>query len=181
MVFGFLLGGPIQQFLLEQIKQLGQVKEMIDQSDNPALTTFLFIFFNNTLKAIMTIYSGLLLGIFPLFFIIFNGMLVGFVLQLVETEGQNAAAVFMTAIVPHGILEIPAILFVAALGLKLGFLVWRLFLGLFWSAEKQAAKEGLSFYFKSSGTVIGVISVVLLAAALIETFVTVRIIDLFMS
>jgi len=117
---GFLNHIPILSDIFGmQKEQLQQLIEGIEKSRQlyplwmVALRTFARIFFQNSFSSFLNTIFGLLIGIFPLFNIFFNGGFVGW-----YTQGQNPT-VFL-AIVPHGLFELPAFLFSAAIGLRLG-------------------------------------------------------------
>ena len=114
-----------------------------------------FIFLNNMKVALLSIVAGIFVGIFPLISIIFNGYLIGFVSnEAVKTEG----VLVLWRLLPHGIFELPAIIFSIAIGLKIGRNV-------FLKNNKEKLKrdytEGLRFYFF-------VVFPLLLIAAIIE-------------
>ena len=82
------------------------------------LELFGLIFINNGIKIIAVILLGIFLGIIPLFFLFINGYLVGVVAFL--TQEIKSWSVFWFGILPHGILEIPALIIGAGMGIKLG-------------------------------------------------------------
>jgi len=82
------------------------------------LELFGLIFINNGIKIIAVILLGIFLGIIPLFFLFINGYLVGVVAFL--TQEIKSWSVFWFRILPHGILEIPALIIGAGMGIKLG-------------------------------------------------------------
>ncbi len=157
---GFLNHIPILSDIFGmQKEQLQQLIEGIEKSGQlyplwmVALRTFARVFFQNSLSSFLNIIFGLLIGIFPLFNIFFNGGFVGW-----YTQGQNPT-VFL-AIVPHGIFELPAFLLSAAIGLRLGREVLKR------KGERHLKRElwdGLRMYLI-------LILPLLLIAALIESF-----------
>lgn len=179
-VVGYYYPEPFEVLLRDQIEGLQQAKKMIDGQPYPIASMLMLIFVNNTVKAILTIFLGFVFGIFPIFFILFNGMLVGFLMQMLAGNGSNPTAVMLFGIMPHGILELPMIFISAALGVKLGHLVWRRLLGLFWKEERSTAREEWSFYMARMKSTLGMIALILLAAALVETFLTPRIAEYFL-
>ncbi len=79
---------------------------------------FWFIFIHNVLASLLMVGAGLLFGIVPTVAICFNGFMLGVVYrQGAETFGCARAAL---QILPHGVFEIPALLFSAAYALWLG-------------------------------------------------------------
>jgi stage II sporulation protein M len=180
-IMGYSLSEHFKEVLMGQLEGLQDIRDFVDKQSFPTLFLFGAIFLNNTVKSIAIMYLGFALGVIPLFFIIMNGLIIGFLLQLVAASGQDPLTLLLVGILPHGILELPAILIASAIGLKMGSLTWRFFLGLIWNDEKVTAKQEISFYMKRMGSVIGIITIVLLVAALIETFITGRIATLFLA
>ena len=84
--------------------------------------TFLFaaIFSNNVVTTFLFMLLGIIFGIAPLLFLLINGLVLGFVVYL-----TGSALVAIAGIMPHGIIEIPAIILAASLGLFLGTTLWR--------------------------------------------------------
>lgn len=119
----------------------------------------LIIFFNNTLKVLLSMFLGVFFGIIPFFFLAFNGYILGVVATGVDLH------IFFASIGPHGILEIPAFLIGAGMGLSLGFKVLKhgKSVKVDWGELKQL-------------TIL--IIIMLLLASLIETYITPIIINL---
>jgi len=129
------------------------------------------IFQNNIRALIIIIFGGILLGVIPLYVILLNGVLVGVMLGINLYEG-NTAAFFISAILPHGIFEIPAIIAGGAFGLKTGFNI--LFPGP--HNRWKLLKDNL----RNSVLTLGVLVPMLLIAAGIEVLITPHITKLFM-
>lgn len=109
-----------QEFLQSQLDNLGMVARQFGEMKYSQLWLGIFIFLNNTIKSIAVMYLGLLFGLVPIIFILVNGMLIGFLLTSLHGQGEHVLDVVVRGLLPHGIIEIPAILFAAAYGLKLG-------------------------------------------------------------
>ena len=109
---GFLF--PI--FFREQIIDI--MTQMIGLLDGKsAFELVSLIFFNNMKASFMAMVLGIAIGIFPIFTGIVNGYILGFVSrQVVAVEGIWV----MWQLLPHGIFEIPAILFSIGIGVKIG-------------------------------------------------------------
>ncbi|SDS53079.1 stage II sporulation protein M [Paenibacillaceae bacterium GAS479] len=157
--------------------QLEAVRELalrVKESSNPKLQLFIVILFNNVLKALLIIVLGALLSVIPIFFLLINGAVLGylFVLRSEELGAGKALGELAKGILPHGIIEIPAIILAAAFGIKLGSYVYR-WLGLVVAGKsrqilRQEWKEhALGLPLMGAG-----ISVLLLVAAIIESTVT---------
>jgi len=94
-------------------------------SDQPPLVMMAGIFANNVGGALVALIFGLAGGIFPLFFAVTNGLVIGIVLEMIVAKlglGMGIL-VFLIGIIPHGIFELPAVLLSTAIGLKLGYQV----------------------------------------------------------
>jgi stage II sporulation protein M len=181
MVAGYYLEGPLLAYLSGQLEGLKELKNGVEQQKYPQLALFLLIFINNSVKAVLIMFFGIAFGVIPVFFIIVNGLLIGFLLRLVSDNNQDPVLLVLTGILPHGILEIPAILISAAIGLKLGSLSWRYVIGWIWTEERVASQQQFSYYTSRLWSVAKVLTLTLFVAALIETFITTRIMSLFIS
>ncbi|PZD96963.1 stage II sporulation protein M [Paenibacillus sambharensis] len=171
---GMIVGGTntaLHTYLDNQLQGISDIADQLNQTSNPMLSIFLFIFFNNTIKSIFVMYLGAAFGIVPLFFLLVNGMVMGYLYTSLNEEGHNAALVFMKGILPHGILEIPAIIIACAYGLKFGALGFRGLKSLFFGSRKTIGAE-YEFFATRTVAVMLLLVITLLAAAIIETTVT---------
>lgn len=167
---GWAASGPIQQMLTKEIQQLGEVSQNLQQSSNPELSFFIFIFLNNSIKAVLVMFAGLLFGFIPFVFLAINGMVIGFLLNLMDSNGVNLSELIIKGLLPHGIIEIPVILIACAYGLALGGLVFKsLASGGF---RGSGIKTEWSHMWRRTGTASLWIVVLLLIAALIESTIT---------
>lgn len=149
-------------FSLERREALGEFVRSFLGLSKPRLA--LAIFLNNALKTLLALVAGVLAGVLPLVLLLVNGYILGLVFHnTVETKGLLA---FVLAIAPHGVLELPAVLLGASIGLMLGARAIRRMLGKGEAAGlSRELGRGLRFY------IVG-IAPMLVAAALIEAFVT---------
>jgi len=123
----------------------------------------LFIFFNNTMASFLAMVMGIFLGIWPILFILFNGVLIGAI--CFEVIDRLGVIVVLFGLIPHGIIEIPMILLSASIGLRLGILL----------AQKIFKKIEINIRQEVMNAVIFFVSIIvplLFVAALIETYVT---------
>lgn len=98
------------------ISQLGESLSPLASMGSVPLIAVIFL--NNALKCLFIILSGILLGLPPLLFISINAVTVG---MLAAYLGSSASlAVIISALAPHGIIEIPLLVFSAALGFAIG-------------------------------------------------------------
>ena len=176
---GIFVGGTehsLSGFLQGQLQGMGEIANSLQQSDNPGLRMFLFIFLNNTIKSILVIYLGALFGIFPVIFLVVNGMVLGFLYSHLEASGANALAMFVQGVLPHGIIEIPIVVLAAAYGLRLGTMMFK---GLFAmvSPKSRTVASQIESMFKHSLPLTGFITVMPLIAAVIESTFTVWLLE----
>jgi stage II sporulation protein M len=121
------------------------------------------IFLNNALKTLLAILLGSLFGVIPAVILLANGIALGVVFSLsAESRGPWLS---LLSILPHGILELPAVFLGTSIGLMIGSHAVK---GLFGRAETTVRGElvrGLRFFCT-------VILPLLLVAALVEAFLT---------
>jgi stage II sporulation protein M len=123
----------------------------------------LAIFLNNALKTLVVIVGGTLFGLVPVIFLFVNGAALGFVLYL--SIGQRGFYQSLLAILPHGVLELPAVLLGTSIGLMLGGYVVKKLSG---AAETKIGRElvrAMKFFLTA-------IVPLLAIAALVEAYVT---------
>ncbi|MDD3042743.1 MAG: stage II sporulation protein M [Methanosarcinaceae archaeon] len=131
----------------------------------------LFIFLNNSFVGLLLIVLGLVLGIAPVLIIAFNGFVVGVISRVVSEE----IGIFriLLALLPHGIVELPMIFLAGGIGLRLGHRVLLSLSGKPADVKKEI-RRGILFYFRR-------VVPLLFVAAVIETFITPLIFQLFQS
>ncbi len=100
--------------------------------------TIFLIFFNNIRAGFFAMILGIGLGVIPLIILIVNGYLLGFV-----SRGAvgNENIFILWRLLPHGIFELPAFLFSAGVGLKLGMCFLKKNISL-----KKEIKKSLIFF-----------------------------------
>ena len=97
----------------------GVLSNIPDPVDSTSIEMFLAILYNNVFASFLFMLSGVFLGLPPLMFMAFNGFFVGYV-------SYNAAQIqgigfVLATILPHGIIEIPAIVLCGTMGVGLGY------------------------------------------------------------
>lgn len=142
------------------LKELETFSEFLKGLPTPILA--LAIFVNNFVKALILIPAGAVFGIPPIAFITLNGLILGVVLSY----GAANLGIWITlaGILPHGVLEIPAILIASGLALNVGWEVWMEVLGR-GGKPKVAVKDGLKMCIQTTLPMLA-------ASALIEAYVT---------
>jgi len=102
---------------------LSGLQDKADQlTGQQPLLMMLGIFWNNAFASLLALIFGLAAGLFPLFFVMSNGLAIGIVLEMVVAKmGTAGILVFLAGILPHGVIELPAVFISASIGLKLGY------------------------------------------------------------
>jgi stage II sporulation protein M len=121
------------------------------------------IFLNNAVKTLLAILLGFLLGIIPVIFLVANGVALG-VAWILSSDARGPWLSLLT-LLPHGILELPAVFLGTGIGLMIGVAVFR---SMTRRGETTLASEltlALRYYCS-------VIVPLLFAAALVEAFIT---------
>ncbi len=131
---------------------------------------FVFIFLNNILKSLFVILFGFFFAIVPIVFIYTNGELIGLIVGVFQQE--KSLLMIVLGLLPHGILEIPAMILATSYGIWLGNCFYRRL------KYKEAFRINFSFAMKKF---VKVIFPLLFLAALVETFVTPAVIDYLFS
>ncbi|WP_028609618.1 stage II sporulation protein M [Paenibacillus harenae] len=191
IVFGFILffagmviGGTnpaFENFLISQIEGLSGLKEIVDQSKNPTLTMIIVIFLNNAIKSIFVMYLGALFGILPFLFLVINGMVVGFLLKYTAelNGGGYVIELVFKGLLPHGILEIPAIIVACAYGMRFGVLAAKGIGTVIFNRSKAAGtgREIESFVIRTVPVML-ILTITLLIASIIESTITVWLVSM---
>ncbi|MHA7967247.1 stage II sporulation protein M [Paenibacillus sp. CAU 1782] len=163
-------------FLDSQLEGLQRLVQSVDNSANPALTMMIIIFLNNVIKCIFVMYLGVFFGIIPVAFLIINGLLIGYLLELISRNPEMPSVLEMVAkgLLPHGIIEIPALVIACAYGMKFGSLALR-GTGSFLFQRSKLQGIGAEFGFFAERTVAMIVALIvsLLVASVIESTVTV--------
>jgi stage II sporulation protein M len=121
---------------------------------------------NNLTAMLVMLLGTVTLGLVSVYGLVVNGLLIGVVVGLALQE--LPAVVILALLVPHGLLEIPALLVVAAVGLRVGRLTVRYLRGL----EDELVTEQL---LREAGWLVAVATVLILVAAYIEANLTLQV------
>lgn len=157
-------------FIKDQVRSMAELAQQTEAADNPQLAFFWVIFKKNLLACIMTMYLGIGAGIFPLFTMALNGMVIGFLFGSTSVDGHQVWLLVLKGILPHGILELPALFLAAGFGMMLGVGVLK---GVFGSLFGKTDPWRL-FVRSILGSVpaLAVLIVLLFLAAIVESTVT---------
>ncbi|MCM3786606.1 stage II sporulation protein M [Neobacillus mesonae] len=169
-VLGWISTGTLQQIMLQQISGISEISNELQQSDNVQWSFFTFIFLNNAIKSVLVIFAGALGGIIPIVFLVINGGVLGFLLHAAWQQGISYYDVVVKGLLPHGIIEIPAIIIACAFGLKLGVMIYKALgeIGM----EARSKKVKLGSFMRQTGTASLWIVILLFIAAIIESTLT---------
>ena len=128
----------------------------------PALIA-LFIFVKNASALLLSFILSPILCLVPILALTVNGLLLGSVSAMAAQE--KSLGFVLTALLPHGIFELPAFIIGEAAALSFGAMV---ILALF----KRGARERLLPSLKQNLKYLGIAFGLLVPAAIIETYVT---------
>ncbi|MCZ8517299.1 stage II sporulation protein M [Paenibacillus filicis] len=170
LVLGAGFSDHFQSFLASQVQALQEITKKIPDVPNQQWQLFWLIFWNNTSKSLLIIVLGVFFGVFPLFFLMANGMILGYIAVL---SAQKASWLFVAkTILPHGIIEIPAVVIACAFGIRFGLLVIKTLFSMLSPARSVKAFEELRTFMKSLVPVGLSLVLLLFVAALIESTLT---------
>jgi len=111
-LIGFVFPVFFRQEIIELLKGLAEL--FVGKG---LLETIILIFLNNLQASFLAIVLGIVFGIFPLIILIVNGYILGFV----SREAANVKGLsVLWRLIPHGIFELPAVMFSVGLGIKIG-------------------------------------------------------------
>lgn len=171
-VGGYFIGfrwDGLNAFMMAQIEGISQIAEEARASDNQELSFFVTIFYKNMFVALLLMFSGIVLGILPIFILLLNGMVIGFLMRLMIMAEVNMFDVVVKGLLPHGVLEILAIVIAAGYGLRFGMLTLQRM-----SSGYRSRKDSLTYgmWVKEVGAGAVWVTAMLLVAAIIESTIT---------
>lgn len=167
LAFGMYAGASIPQSgvplsdspLLKEIEKYVQFYKPYDP------ITILFLLAKNSLTAAVAFFLGPLLLIVPAVILFLNGFIVGMIGAALSDQFSLVYALKVLA--PHGIFEIPALVFASAGGFRLGVAALRKL-----SSKMRHREYSLSAEFKGTWRLLVISVILLLIAAVMETYVT---------
>ncbi|MGH7796747.1 MAG: stage II sporulation protein M [Candidatus Binatia bacterium] len=121
------------------------------------------IFLNNAFKTLCAIVLGLFIGIVPVIFLLANGVALG-VAMSISTQARGLWPSLL-AILPHGILELPAVFLGTSIGLLIGRQAAQRLAGRAETPIGAEVLQGIKYFCT-------VIVPLLLVAAFVEAFLT---------
>ncbi|MDE2994637.1 MAG: stage II sporulation protein M [Chloroflexota bacterium] len=158
------------------LSQLETLAAQVLATDSPLVRSGL-IFANNARASVLTLLLGAGFGLVPLGVLLTNGSIIGLLIgfstgtPLPDLPDLPRDPLFFAAVLlPHGIIELPAVLVVAAWGLKLGLAPWLpSAAGARTAIWRTTARESLQILVP--------VLVLLLVAAVIEANVTLALVQ----
>lgn len=165
---GWVSTGALAEIVNKQLAGLQEISGNLSESEHPQWSFFIFIFLNNSIKGVLIIYLGLLAGILPVLFLLINGMVIGYLIHISASQGENLLDLIVKGLLPHGIIEIPAIIIACAFGIQMGL---RVLIGTNRIREMERGRKW-SEYFRKSVTAAFWIIILLFVAAIIESTLT---------
>lgn len=159
IIWGFLLANIFPSIVPLILEQLRDKFEVISNAKD--IVVFLYIFLNNSFIDFLFIILFFLFGLAPIYFLFSNGLVIGIVLSASLQKASPLAVA--CALLPHGILEIPAFIIASSYGLWLSVKL----------VKKIFRHEPFKPYFKQALKIFFLIILPLnLLAAFIETYIT---------
>lgn len=165
IIAGFFI--PIN-ISLESIAPLGEFLEDFETLSAPAV--FFIILFNNIIAIVFSYCLAPLFGIVPLLALGLNGFVIGLVGAMVIE--QESLGFLIAGLLPHGIFEIPALVIGLSAALYLGTTLG-------FSIFKRELRTLLVPTLVSSLKYLALAIALLIPAALVETFLTPLLLNLF--
>lgn len=167
-VTGYLFHDTVKPVVKEALKQLEEVVRNVQENPTYA-NTFFMIFWNNVRATFLMMLSGYLFGLLPFLALLSNGFMLGYVLyEVSDLRDVHPLVLFVQQILPHGILELPAMIIAAGFGLKLGWLALRGIGALLGGSRKKGIGREFRESFRQFATVFAGVVVLLFFAAAIE-------------
>jgi uncharacterized membrane protein SpoIIM required for sporulation len=167
----FIIGLAIGWIMADDIAPVLMpiLKEALVGEDN-SIDAF-YILSHNLQASVITVLASIFFGIYPFISISANGFVIGF-MGGYTAKSMNELAMYLILIIPHGILEVPALFTSAASGILLFLFIFRMikdkYHGNTWNEAFENNKKTLKQLI-----ILYLISVVLLTiAAMIEGFIT---------
>lgn len=170
IIMGWVSTESLEKLLLQQLEGLRDISDNLRDSSNPMLSFFIFIFLNNSIKGVLIIFLGALFGILPAIFLLINGAVLGYLVHISALKGLDIFDLIVKGLLPHGIIEIPAIIIACAFGLHFGGKVAATIFKR--SAKGSQRNAEWSVFMRQTITASIWIVILLFIAAIIESTIT---------
>ncbi|MGG1662187.1 stage II sporulation protein M [Brevibacillus sp. NRS-1366] len=171
-LIGYFQAPVVESMVSNLMEQLREIAERIKENGGGVLATFWTILSNNVLSSLMMMALGLFFAFFPIIGMLANGLLLGFVIFKYSTVGISPWLIFSAGILPHGIFELPAVLFAAGIGIRLGVLSLRSVGVLFQPHKIERVKNDWYDTLKQFPVAVLAVIALLVVAAIVESAIT---------
>ena len=169
-IFGLLLGLLVPTegagLFLKEAAALDEMAGII--APLPQIVVFIFILLKNISVIVLGLVLSPLLCIVPVATLVVNGGVIGLVSAILVKE--ESLPFVLAGLLPHGILELPALIMGEAVAISFGIAVLQ---GIFGKHKQDIIKSNL----KNNLKYLTVSAGLFLAAAVVETFVTPVLLD----
>lgn len=170
-LLGYLNAELIQNMAKDLLEQLEKMAKRMEDHGSP-LYTFWVIFQNNVIASLTMLGLGVFFGIFPIFALLSNGVLLGYMLKTMAIKGINPFSVLALGILPHGVIEIFAVIVAAAIGIKYGMYMIRIMLSMANSGVRSRVLDEFKESLHELPYIVGSVIILLFLAAIIESTIT---------
>lgn len=172
VVWGYLQSEAVEQIANALLEQLKDMVAKLEREGGGPLAVFWAIFKNNLFVSLFMMALGVFFAFLPVFSMLANGIVIGFILAKFHAAGINPWLMFTAGILPHGVFELAAVLFAAGVGIRLGVLSFRSVGSLIQPAKWGRVKNDWFDMLKQFPTSVITVIVLLFIAAIVETVVT---------
>jgi stage II sporulation protein M len=174
---GYLQSPAVQEMVNRMVDEMRELVQRSKESGLGVMGLFWTIFVNNVTSSLIMMALGLFFAIIPVIGMVANGVMFGYILAKTGALGINPWLVLAAGILPHGIIELPTVLFAAGVGMRLGVLSLRSIGGLFRPNSWERVKKDWYDVLKQFPVVVLTVIALLFVAAVVESVVTPLILD----
>ena len=158
------LAPAMRNFYEQRLEEEGpsELAVAIKEGEMGAMSTLIIL--NNIQVAIYAFSGGVLFGVGTLLILLQNGLALGMIAAIFITKGSEFSLYFYSGVLPHGVLELPAICLAGGAGLLLAK-------GMFIPGRKRRLDAVKDYGREAITLVLGTV-MILVIAGLIEGFIT---------
>lgn len=160
LVFGLVTFKPLTNSLPEEVANLKRFTDLLESSPQPLV--FLFILLKNVSAVLFSFFLSPFFFLVPVLALLSNGWILGVV--SVITVQEKSLGFLLAGVLPHGVIELPALFLGEAVALNFGAAVMLRV----WGGQGG----GLGAIFRQNLRSLRLPIVLLLLAAVIEAYVT---------
>lgn len=124
---------------------------------------------NNVFASASSIFFGIIFSIPPAMSLFENGAVIGIFQKMVGLKTGMSPVWFYLSLAPHGVFELPAYIMATALGIRFGFIPWRL---LFNDLKGRANQPLFKEFFRDLRYYAILLLLMLMVAAILEATVS---------